>query len=160
MLREESRRRLPFVQVAFMERLLFGLLSDFSDIPSQMRKLEISLNGDSYQVAVIKPLDIGDDTELETLAGMALETELTNASAGNCYIYRMNNHCMAAILALSRKQPERDGHAILQDALAELKQKQHIRVRAALGKAYESIADVNLSYRQGGRLVSGEAFAA
>lgn len=153
MLREESRRRLPFVQVAFMERLLFGLLSDFSDIPSQMRKLEISLNGDSYQVAVIKPLDIGDDTELETLAGMALETELTNASAGNCYIYRMNNHCMAAILALSRKQPERDGHAILQDALAELKQKQHIRVRAALGKAYESIADVNLSYSQAYKLL-------
>ena len=153
LLREEARRRLPFLQVAFMERLLFGLLSDFSDIPAQLSELEISLNGDLYQAAVLKPLDIGGDPEMETLAGMSLEAEVTSAAAGNCYVYRMNNHRAAVILALKNEQPECDGRAILRDAIEMLKQKHHIRVRAALGKAYESIADVNLSYLQACKLL-------
>ncbi len=148
-LHAELERRQPLLQVAFMERLLFGTLSDFSDIPSQLRELGITLSGASYQVAIIQPISVPHDEESETMACLTLENALFQATAGNCYVYTINDRRVGVILAFSQSGDTTvTARALLQRVLTGVETEHQLRARAALGKAYESLADVFLSYAQ------------
>ncbi|MDD3409173.1 MAG: helix-turn-helix domain-containing protein [Eubacteriales bacterium] len=148
-LHAELERRQPLLQVAFMERLLFGTLSDFSDIPSQLRELGITLEGASYQVAIIQPLSVPHDEESETMACLTLENALFQATGGNCYVYSMNDRRVGVILAFSQGgDTTAAARALLLRVLTDAEAEHQLRARAALGKPYESLADVFLSYAQ------------
>ncbi len=152
-LQEELERRIPMLQAIFIERLLSGTLSDYSDLEKQMENLRISLHGDGYCVAIFQITAVEDPEDDEnqppfSAARIAVEHVIYTCAGENVFLNSMENDQITVILPLAENNTDADIQQLCHQIVQQAEKMHHIRLRGALGRSYTALADVFLSYAQ------------
>lgn len=159
LLEAELERRIPLLQVSFIERILSGTLPDYSDLEGQLDNLHISLHGEYYCVAILQLLSYPEESESTDYKPLAsarliIERIIYMNRERDLYVYSMDGDLVTVILTMSENQladnyPEMFCRQIAEKTLSE----QNITVSYAIGRSYEALADVFLSYMQAKKLL-------
>lgn len=159
-LEAELQRRIPLLQVSFIERLLSGTLSDYSDLKDQMNNLHISLQGDYYCVAILQITGCPDESRSEddkpfASARLIVEHIARIMSEENLYIYSMEGDLVTVIFALTQKQLNENYPAIFCQQVSQRATVGYgIDLSYAIGRSYAELADIFLSYMQANNLIN------
>ncbi|MDL2234136.1 helix-turn-helix domain-containing protein [Ruminococcaceae bacterium OttesenSCG-928-L11] len=162
LMRQELVRRLPLLQVTFTERLLGGTLTDYSDIHEQLDSVGIHLNGDMYSVAAFRITGYGEtpvtdvDREL-TAARIIVEEVIWQYAVRNVWVYSMHDNLVAVIFPITDRRRMADIETICEAAIGHLASANQIHIQVGIGRSYESIADVAISYLQARRALESAA---
>ncbi len=155
-LNQELERRIPLMQAGFVERLLSGTITDYTDLEGQLADLQIHLSGNCYCVAVLQVTNFGtleDDREGVSAIQMTLESLVRRYAGKNSIIYANEERRVTVILGLDSFEQEAWIRKICRSVMDQMK-KYGIRMQAAIGIPYVFLADTFISFAQAKRLLA------
>lgn len=154
-LSQELERRIPLMQVGFIERLLSGTAMDYTDLEGQLEDLRIQLNGNCYCVAVLQVTGFGkmeNDREGLSAVQMILEDLIRHYVGENALVYCNDERRVTIISGLdSLEQEER--LAGICNCVIEKMEDEGILMQAAMGAPYTYLADTFIAFAQAKHLL-------
>lgn len=154
-LNQELERRIPLLQVGFVERLLSGTATDYTNLEGQLAELRLTLTGSCYCVAVLQITDwsmLEDEREGASLAQMVLEDLARHYAGRNAVIHANEEKRVTVIIGMN--SPEEEA-AVVQTCHVIIQQmkEQKIQMQAAVSAPYVFLADTFIAFAQAKRLL-------
>lgn len=152
----ELERRLPLMQVGFIERLLSGTVTDYTDLEEQLGDIRIHLEGSCYCVAVLQIINFGEmenDPEELSAVQMSFEKLIYHEVGENAVVYANDGSRITVIFAMQSPEEETRFAEICRGIMEQM-QKQGIRVQSAVSAPYDFLADTFIAFAQAKKLLS------
>lgn len=154
-LNQELERRIPLMQVGFIERLLSGTAMDYTDLEGQLEDLRIQLKGNCYCVAVLQMTGFGkmeNDREGLSAVQMILEGLIQHYAGGNSLVYSNDERRVTIIFGLDSFEQEERLEEICKCVIGQMKG-EGIPMQAAIGAPYTYLADTFIAFAQAKHLL-------